>query len=59
MGIDGTSGAMAVCMVAMIFGLFVVGLPQWITDGIVAASGVGLIYAARAWWAASTGRRAE
>lgn len=48
-GIEGASGAMALCITMFLFGAFAVGLPQWITDGIMAVSGVGLIYATRAW----------
>lgn len=52
--IDLSSGGIAVCGTAFLFGLLVIGLPGWITDGIMAASGVGLIYCSRRWWRACT-----
>ena len=50
--VDGSSFRVAVCLTAFLFGALVVGLPEWVTDGIVATSGIGLIYAGRAWFRA-------
>lgn len=55
--VDGPSLGIALSVTGILFALVVVGLPGEVTTVIGILSGLGLLFAGRAWWLAVTMRR--